>query len=147
MHDKALTRMKGAPHDGARCAPYGRWPLAWLLMAVLSGCAPEPPPRPPVKLSAGVALAQTGPEGTLMMFSVDYRFLDEKVDPAARYLWIIQPASGEPLEQEVRLRKKQDTLQAIVPQWRPENGPFKTQLFALGEDGARRELSATHAMR
>lgn len=43
-----------------------------------------------VKLSAGVALPQSLPDGTVMTFSVDYRFRAEAPDAAAQYVWIIQ---------------------------------------------------------
>ena len=124
--------MNHEAHFGARCSPYGVWLLA--LMSITLGCAPQPAPtRPPVKLSAGVALPQTGPEGTLMAFSVDYRFLDGTPNKEGQYLWIIQPAVGEPLEMPVQLKKKQDTLQTFVPQWKPNNGPFKTHIVEVAD--------------
>ncbi len=74
-----------------------------------------------------------------MMFSVDYRFQEGAPNKEASYAWVIQPAKGEPLEQAVKL-KKRDTLQAIVPQWKPENGPFTSHLDEIGADGTRRSL-------
>jgi hypothetical protein len=136
--------MESIAYCGARCAPYGMWLIALLL----AGCAKQPTPtRAPVKLSAGVALAQTGPEGTLMSFSVDYRFLDGKPDKEGRYLWIIQPAVGDPLELPVQLKKKQDTLMRLVPEWKPDIGPFKTQLVEVAKDGTQKKLSELTPLR
>ena len=114
----------------------------------LAGCGSQPPPAnpTPIKLSAGVALPQLGPEGTLMMFSVDYRFLEGRPNPDVKYAWIIQPAKGDPLEQIVKL-KRADNLQAIVPQWRPENGPFKTYIDEVSPDGTRRTISPSVDLR
>jgi hypothetical protein len=98
------------------------------------------PTGPAIKQSAGVALAQTGPEGTLMSFSVDYKFIAGDPTPNAEYAWVIQDARGEELERPVTLRRR-DTLQAIVPQWRPERGPFTSQIVEVAEDGTRRTVA------
>jgi hypothetical protein len=118
-------------------------------LLVVAGCAPAPPAPPnptPIKLSAGVALPQLGPEGTLMMFSVDYRFMEGRPNAEAKYAWVIQPAKGDPLEQEVKL-KRAGNLQAIAPQWRPENGPFKSYIDEVSQDGTRQTRSEPHNMR
>jgi hypothetical protein len=95
-----------------------------------------------------VALPQLGPEGTLMMFSVDYRFKDFSPDANARYVWVIQPAKGDPLELEVTWQKRRErVLQAIAPQWRPENGPFKSYIDEVAADGSRKTLSESVDMR
>jgi hypothetical protein len=121
--------------------------LACLTLSLI-GCESPPaaPPQAVAKLSAGTALPQPGPEGTLMMFSVDYRFREGAPDPAAKYVWVLEPAKGEPLEQPVKLRR-QDTLQAIVPRWRPENGPFKSRIDEIAADGSRRNLAPPVDMR
>jgi hypothetical protein len=140
--------MKIRAVSGARCAPYAFWRLVILATILLPACAPQQTAqRPPVKLSAGVALPQLGPEGTLMSFSVDYRFLDGAPNKEGEYLWVIVPTAGEPLEMPVKLKKKQDTLQTFVPQWGPHNGPFKTYLVEVSEDGSQKTLSASHALR
>jgi hypothetical protein len=114
----------------------------------MTGCesTPPAPPTPVVKLSAGVALPQLGPEGTLMMFSVDYRFMEGSPDPGSQYAWVIEPAKGEPLEQPIQA-KRAGNLQAIAPQWRPENGPFKSRIDEVKSDGTRRTLSELAQMR
>lgn len=124
--------------------------LCTMAALALSGCLQQPRTNasgPQVKLSAGVALGQTTLEGTVMMFSVDYRFLnDARPQEGMRYAWVIEPGQGEPLEQEVQLRR-QSTLQAIVPQWRPENGPFICHIDELSPDGTRRTISERYALR
>lgn len=123
------------------------WVLSVFALAILQGCGPPPAAQPPVKLSAGVALPQLGPDGTLMMFSVDYRFReDNRPNKEFEYLWVIQPAKGEPLEQPVKL-KRGDNLSAIAPQWRPENGPFTSRIVEVAKDGTRRTISEDELMR
>ncbi len=132
--------------------PVRRLLMLWLtssLMVSLTGCQAKPPPAPnptPIKLSAGVALPQLGPEGTLMMFSVDYRFMEGKPDPAMKYAWVLQPGKGDPLEQEMKA-KRAGTLQAIVPQWKPDIGPFTSHIDEIAADGTRRTVSQPHKMR
>jgi hypothetical protein len=134
--------MESIAYCGARCAACG------LIALLLVGCAQkQAPTRAPVKLSAGVALAQTGPEGTLMSFSVDYRFMDGKPDKEGHYLWVIQPAVGDSLELPVQLKKKQDTLQILVPEWKPDIGPFKTHIVEVGKDGTQKKLSELTPLR
>jgi hypothetical protein len=123
--------------------------LAGSLIVSLTGCETKPAAAPnptPIKLSAGVALPQLGPEGTLMMFSVDYRFMEGAPNPAAKYAWVLEPAKGDPLEQPLKI-KRADNLQAIVPQWRPENGPFTSHIDEIAADGTRRTVSQSHKMR
>lgn len=123
------------------------WVVSVFALAILQGCGPPPAADPPIKLSAGVALPQLGPNGTMMMFSVDYRFREDNTpDPAGQYFWVIQPANGEPWEQPVQL-KKRSTLQAMNESWRPEMGPFTSRIEAADKDGKRRTISEDEAMR
>lgn len=99
--------------------------------------AANPPAAPPsagptaaqpwIRLSAGVALAQTLPTGTAMGFSVDYEFTQGRPNPSSRYVWVIEPAKGQPVKFAGPLANK-GTLQVFVPHWRPENGPFRTHI-------------------
>ena len=86
---------------------------------LLVGCAPPPAPaRPPVKLSAGVALAQTGPEGTLMSFSVDYRFLD--VNRAFEHQTGLENAVGRTMRDLAPGQRRAGVLAvAAIPQHLP----------------------------
>lgn len=96
--------------------------------------------QPPIGLSAGVALPQTGPTGTMMSFSVDYRFIRGEPHSSPRYIWVIERANGEPLGHIARLATK-GTLQTFILQWRPEQGPFRTHIEEMSADGSTRRVS------
>lgn len=83
----------------------------------------------PIRLSTGVALPQTGPEGTLMSFSVDYHFDQGDPNPAG-YSLVIERTQGAPARRSVRLAK-QGELPILVPGWRPEDGPFHAHIEDL----------------
>jgi hypothetical protein len=91
-----------------------------------------------IKLSAGVALPQTMPEGAAMSFSVDYRFT-EGLPAATPYVWVIERSWGEPAKVPVTLDDREGNLMTFVPQWRPNEGPFQAHL----EDNQGRLLSDT----
>ncbi|GAB6164614.1 hypothetical protein JCM19992_06140 [Thermostilla marina] len=93
---------------------------------------------PTVELSVGVALPQTLPEGTAMTFSVDYETAAAPLDA----VWCLKNGRNEMLRQPVRL-DRQGNLAAIVPQWRPETGPFQSRI----EDPSGRPLSRWIDMR
>jgi len=87
---------------------------------------PAPSQRPAIKLSAGVAVPQSLPTGTAMGFSVDYQFIAGR--PASSpYAWVIQPGKGQVAKQPVQLQP-QGNLRMFIPQFRPENGPFRTHI-------------------
>jgi hypothetical protein len=72
-------------------------------------------------------LAQTGPEGTMMTFSVDYQVAQGQPSTSG-YIWVIERAHGAPAKVEVKLVEK-GTLETRLPlNWRPENGPFHSHL-------------------
>jgi len=113
--------------------------------------ANQPPPKPTpstasgvpaIRLSAGVALPQTGPTGRLMSFSVDYRFTSAEPNPTSPYVWVIERKQGAPARQPVRLRG-QGTLPILIPGWRPEQGPFQAHI----EDTAGNRLSRSISLR
>lgn len=126
--------------------------LVCLAVIWAAGCEDKPGPargpatggaktdQPPIRLSAGVALPQTGPDGTLMSFSVDYRLVQG--DPAPEYVWVIERAKGVPARQKVKLGR-QGNLPILLPGWRPEEGPFHTHI----EDGAGKRLSESLPLR
>jgi len=101
-----------------------------------------PTGQPSIRLSAGVALAQTLPAGTAMGFSVDYEFTEGQPNPTSQYVWVIEPGKGPPVKFMVRLSSK-DNLLTFVPKWRPENGPFQTHL----EDARGNRLSDSLPLR
>jgi hypothetical protein len=99
-----------------------------------------------VKLSAGVALPQSLPQGTVMTFSVDYQFVQGAPDSAGQYLWVIEPAQGKPVEVAVQL-EPEGTLQWFAEALRPENGPFQSHLAEATPEGGRQAISASVPMR
>lgn len=113
-----------------------------------SPAAPQPAtPRTPagqpsIRLSAGVALPQTTPSGTVMSFSVDYRFIRGGPDPSAQYYWVVQRARGSPGRLPVRLAPS-STLRVFVRKWRVQDGPFQSHI----EDGRGNRLCRSVALR
>ncbi|MEN6452069.1 MAG: hypothetical protein ABFC96_16385 [Thermoguttaceae bacterium] len=94
------------------------------------------PPQPAstaassVALSTAVALPQTGPDGTMMMFSVDYEVSGQ---PAAEgYVWVIERAHGEAAKVRVALKNKGNLVAPPMTKgWRPEDAPFHCHLEDL----------------
>ena len=113
--------------------------------------APEPTNEPGavpvrIRLSTGVALAQTLPTGTGMLFSVDYRFERGRPVEGIKYVWVIQPARAQPSSHKVSL-KGQGTLHAVAPQWRPKHGPFNSYVAQVATDGSKLRISPSLPMR
>ncbi len=80
-----------------------------------------------VRLSAGVALPQTLPDGSVMTFSVDYEFLPGfSPGSQSRYVLVIERPQGPPGRFPVQLRTK-DTLM-VITSWPPSEGPFRAHL-------------------
>jgi hypothetical protein len=71
-------------------------------------------------------LAQSGPEGTMMMFSVDYEL--EGRPNTSGYIWVIERAHGAAAKLEVKLAEKGTLETSLTVNWRPENGPFHSHL-------------------
>lgn len=93
----------------------------------------------PVRLSMGVALPQTGPQGTLMSFSVEYQ-APPNDSTSSEYVWVIERAHGAPNKKSVRLDKQgQGTLSIFINGWRPTEAPFQTHI----EDRSGQRLSAS----
>lgn len=101
---------------------------------------PQSPAAPAIDLSAGVALPQSLPTGTAMGMSVDYVFTAGEPLPSQRYVWVIEPAMGDPLRQPVQLSSR-GTLQAFFPRLHPRNGPFRTHIES--PDGSRVSASVS----
>ena len=95
----------------------------------------------PIQLSVGVALPQTGPEGTIMGFSADYQFASGGPQTGMKYFWLIKGAGGKAARIPVRL-EQQGNLALLLP-WRPEDGPFQGHI----EDSGGNRLSGTIDLR
>lgn len=137
-----------APSPGARPAP----PVSPPADAPVTTPVVRPPPAttagstasgpPAIRLSAGLALPQTGPTGILMSFSVDYKFTAGEPNPTSPYVWVIQRAKGGPARVGVRLGQK-GTLPVLIGGWRPEQGPFQSHI----EDASGNRLSRSISLR
>jgi len=82
-------------------------------------------------------LPQTGPEGILMSFSVEYEVIGEP-SRSADYVWVIEREHGKPAKGLVKLAR-QATLPIFINGWRPQEGPFHLHF----EDRRGNRLSAT----
>jgi len=74
----------------------------------------------------------------MMMFSVEYEFVQGEPNPKLGYVWVIERAKGASAKQAVPLKKK-GTLNTAIFRWRPENGPFRSHI----EDRDGKRLSAS----
>lgn len=102
--------------------------------------ASAPAPQFPIQLSTGAALAQTGTEGTMMSFSVDYQFNEgQQPQPSQRYVWVIERTTGAAAKIPVQLRASGNLIAPPLTSWRPEEGPFQGHV----EDASGNRLSET----
>lgn len=88
-----------------------------------------------VQLRTGVALAQTLPTGTGMLFSVSYEFVSAAPDSTRKYYLVIRGKDGT-MRQEVQVQQS-GTLQSVALGVRPENGPFSCFLLEVSRYGER----------
>ena len=95
------------------------------------GIRPVPPPatnrQVAIRLSTGIALPQTTPAGTVMSFSVDYRFVRGGPDPSVPYVWVIEREGGPAGKLQVSLAAE-GTLQTLAGGWRSRDGPFRCHI-------------------
>ncbi|MBI1900244.1 MAG: hypothetical protein HYS13_03895 [Planctomycetia bacterium] len=101
-------------------------------------------------LKAGVALPQTGPNGTLMGFSVDYYLIAGSLHGQARYAkfhWVVEGAAGFRLSTQIPQLKQDDNLLLLQDGWRPENGPYRSYVVEERRDGKRVVVSNVCPMR
>jgi hypothetical protein len=130
------------PAPKAAAAPKPEVPKSEAQTPPAQPAGPVSSTSPSVQLSAGVALPQTLPDGTVMSFSVDYQFGQGQPDPNAAYVWVIERSQGAPSRQPAKLSPR-GTLQGFVAEFRPEQGPFQTYL----EDGRGNRVSPTAPLR
>ncbi len=107
----------------------------------VEGSREDPPPAKPtspssrsnqptadtIRLSRGVALAQTLPTGTAMGFSAEYEFVSHAPSGPVNLTWVVESAKGQAIRQPVQMTAR-GTLQGFVVQFRPEQAPFKTHI-------------------
>jgi hypothetical protein len=107
--------------------------------------APATPPAAPpattegtsIHLSAGVAVPQSLPIGTVMAMSVDYS-LRGRLNSSARYAWVIKYAGGEVVN-EVKLENS-GNLSAFIEQLKPEHRPFSARIEEITPGSNRRSI-------
>lgn len=96
--------------------------------------APQPssPARPAVqiRLSAGVALPQSLPDGTSVLCSMDFQWLSGAPEPGVEYVWVVETGNGQRLSGPANVAKQRGTVQAILRGVRPDQGPFRGAIFA-----------------
>ena len=121
---------------------------------------PDPVVRPPsgrsdtratavqreVKLTTCVALPQSLPTGTCMLFSVEYHFIGAGPDPRAIYYWVIEPNLGAPVAQECVMRAQGGSLKAVAQSITPGHGPFKCHIVEETKTGGRRRISRSYPL-
>ncbi|MGI8977729.1 MAG: hypothetical protein ACR2FY_00740 [Pirellulaceae bacterium] len=90
-----------------------------------------------IHLSAGIAVPQSLPTGTVMAISVDYSS-NAALHPSARYLWVIKSAAGEAVN-EVKLEDS-GNLSAFFLQLRPEHRPFSARIEEVTPGSKRRTV-------
>ena len=87
--------------------------------------SPTAAPGPSIHLSAGIAVPQSLPIGTVMALSVDYSFSGERKN-STHYLWVVKSGAGE-FVNEVQLEES-GNLSAFFQQLRPEHRPFSVRI-------------------
>lgn len=102
--------------------------------------APTAASSPAIHLSAGIAVPQSLPDGTVMGMSVDYAFRGSP-SPSAKYVWVIESALGDSFA-EVQLSSS-GTLQAFFPDLKPEHRPFRARIDELKSESQRQKVSNT----
>ena len=99
--------------------------------------AGSPAEQKPIKLSLGTHLPQTGPEGLIILFSVEYS-LQGELNPGAQYVWGIHRNRGNAAEQRVTLQS--DGTLTGVQSWQVEDAPYESWIEER-TSSTRREVS------
>jgi len=138
-----VTKVSGNIQIGP--APQGAAPAA-ASASEPSGAIQQPAAIPaapafPIRLSAGTALPQTGPEGTLMSFSIDYQAGEYRPAGDVRLVLTIEAAGGKRVEEPIQIAAS-GTWALFVGGWDPEAGPFQAYVEEISAAGSRRRVSA-----
>jgi hypothetical protein len=94
----------------------------------------------PIRLSAGTALPQTGPEGTLMSFSVEFQSAGYQPQQGTRCVLVVARADRWRAEQPAEMSAS-GTWALFVQGWPAETGPFQAWVEEISDAGSRRALS------
>jgi hypothetical protein len=85
---------------------------------------------PRIQLSTAIALAQTLPDGTSVLCSIDYQWVSSGVQTGVQYIWVIELGNGQRMSGPANVSKRSGTVQAILRGVKPDQGPFKGAIFA-----------------
>jgi hypothetical protein len=94
-----------------------------------------------IRLSAGVALAQTLPDGTSVMCSMDYEWIQGSPQQGVDYVWVVELGNGDRLAAPAKVSKRRGNMQTILRGIRPDQGPFKGAIFAKAPGAAPEPIS------
>lgn len=97
-----------------------------------------------IRLSAGIAVPQSLPMGTVMAMSVDYAIAGP-LNNSSRYVWVVSSQAGENVEVAVQ-PKVTGTLQAFFLKLRPEHRPFNCHIEEISPGGRRTRVSNVATM-
>jgi hypothetical protein len=95
-------------------------------------------------LSAGVAVPQSLPMGTVMAMSVDYA-ISGPLNNSSRYVWVVTSQGGGNVEVAMQPQVT-GTLQAFFLALRPEHRPFNCHIEEISPGGRRTRVSNVAAM-
>ena len=84
---------------------------------------------PRIRLSTAVALAQTLPDGTSVLCSIDYQWVSGGAQQGVQYVWVIELGNGQRMTGPANVSKQRGTIQAILRGVKPDQGPFKGAVF------------------
>jgi hypothetical protein len=97
-----------------------------------------------IRLSAGIAVPQSLPTGTVMAMSVDYAIAGP-LNQSSRFVWVAASQEGGNVEVAVQLQQS-GTLQAFFRQLRPEHRPFNCYIEEVAPGGRRTRISNVATM-
>jgi len=106
----------------------------------------EPAVKASIRLSTGIALPQTLPDGTQVGVSVDYKVTGQ-LDTSAKYVWVIESRQGE-IAMEVKLSPQGGNLAGFLPiSIRPGDSPFRAWIDEVSTSGSRVRVSNVESLR
>lgn len=97
--------------------------------------------RFPIELRRPVSLGQTGPNGIMMSFSVEYQYLNGTPISGKDYYLVIRSQEGRYSDLQISPMQSRGVLNAVIESWRPEYGPFTAVIEERDAAGGNRELS------
>ena len=105
--------------------------------ATPSTSSPAPTPERFIHLSAGIAVPQSLPVGTVMAISVDYeRYAELKT--SSRYALVVKSTAGE-IVSEVKL-EPEGNLSVFIQQFKPDHRPFTARIEEISPGSKRRTI-------